>query len=102
MEKQTLTEEKKELVFHIKKLENQEFISQIKNLVVEHLNQRPTQKQLKKLRELSTTIKEKTDLDEIIREQNWKPSTQEEIDEIIKGFDWEISDEEFIELLKDI
>ena len=101
MATQTLSDKKIELIVEISKLENEQSVEQVKDFV-ERLRKNPTKKQLKKLAELSTTIKEKTDLDEIIREQNWKPTSKAEIDQILKDFDWQISDEDFIELLKNI
>ncbi len=98
---QTLSDQKIDLMVEISKLDKEESVQQVKHFV-SYLKKRPTKKQLEMLKELSTTIGEKTDIEEIIREQNWKPASREEIDEILKDFDWQISDEDFIELLKNI
>ncbi len=68
---------------------------------VELVENRPTEKQLEMLKKLAKPMRKKIDLEELKREQNWKPSSSEEIHEIIKGFDWQISDEEFLQILED-
>jgi hypothetical protein len=98
---QTLSDQKIEIIVEISKLKKRESVQQVREFV-KHLEKSPTKKQLEMIKKLAKPIKKKLDLQEIIREQNWKPSTKEEIDEIVKGFDWDISDEEFIEELKNI
>lgn len=98
---QTLSDQKIDLMVEISKLKKKESVQRVSELV-RHLEKSPTKKQLEMIEKLAKPIKKKLDLEEIIREQNWKPSTKEEIDEIVKGFDWDISDEEFIEELKNI
>ncbi len=98
---QTLSDQKIELMVEISKLQREESLQQVRHLV-EYLEKSPTKKQSEMIKKLSKPIKKKLDLEEIKREQNWKPSTKEEIDEIIKGFDWDISDEDFIKELKNI
>ncbi len=89
------------MIVRISKLDKEEAVREIEN-VVGLAEKRITEKQFELLKKLAGPIKEKVDLEELKREQNWKPSTKEEIDEIVKGFDWQISDEEFIKLLKEI
>ena len=89
------------LIVRITKLDKEEAVNQIEK-AVESVEPRPTEKQLKMLKKLAKPMRKKLDLEELIREQNWKPSTQEEIDEIVKNFDWQISLEELKKEIADI
>jgi arsenate reductase-like glutaredoxin family protein len=86
MATQTLSDQKIELMVEISTLDKEELVQQVKNFV-NYLKKRPTKKQLKMLEELSTTIGEKTDIEEIIREQNWKPIDRKEFDRLVKELD---------------
>jgi glucose-6-phosphate-specific signal transduction histidine kinase len=101
MNTRNLSDRKENLIFQIKHLEDEESVRQVEN-VLEHLHEGITEKQRELLKKLAKPMREKLDINELIREQNWKPSTAEEISEIIKDFDWEISDEDFIKELKSI
>ena len=101
MNTETLSERKMNLIVRITKLDKEEAVNQIEK-AVESVEPRPTEKQLKMLKKLAKPMRKKLDLEELIREQNWKPSTQEEIDEIVKNFDWQISLEELKKEIADI
>ena len=90
-----------DLIVHITKLNDEDSARQIKDFV-EDLEKRPTEKQLEMLKKMAKPMREKLDIEELIQEQNWKPSSNEEIEEIIKDFNWEISLEDFIKELKAI
>lgn len=97
----TLEKRKANLIVRISKLDKEESVRQVEAVV--KLVERPTtDKQLELLKKLAKPIREKLDINELKREQNWKPSSKAEIDKIVKDFDWQISDEDFIKLLKDI
>ena len=101
MNTEVLEAKKQNLLVRISKLDREEAVLQVER-VVDLVEKYPTEKQLETLKKLSKPMRKKTDINELIKEQNWKPSTSEEISEIIKDFDWQISDEEFMRLLKDI
>lgn len=101
MATETLERRKTQLISRIKKLDDETALREIEN-TFEIIESRPTEKQLVMLKKLVKPIREKTDIEEIIKEQNWKPTSAGEIEEIVKDFDWKISDEEFIEVLKSI
>lgn len=101
MKTETLSDEKLDLIVRISKLDDEESLRQIKN-AVDVVEKRPTQEQLEMLKKIAKPMREKLDVEQLKREQNWKPSSKEEINQIIKNFNWQISDEDFIQLLKDI
>ena len=100
MNTQTLDSLKVDLIVRITKLGDEKSLREVEN-TVDVVEKHPTKKQLEMLKKLAKPVKKKIDLEELKREQNWKPSSSEEIQEIIKGFDWQISDEEFLQILKD-
>ena len=101
MTAQSLEVLKQNLNFRITKIDKEESLRQIEKVIdlVEHS---PNKKQSELLKKLAKPMRKKLDLEELKREQNWKPSTKEEVDANLKDFDWQISDEEFIRLLKEI
>lgn len=101
MNTETLSERKINLIVRISNLDKEESVRKVEEIVevVEHL---PTQQQLEVLRKLAKPMRKKLDLEELKREQNWKPINRAEFDRLVKELDWQISDEEFIELIKDI
>ncbi len=101
MNTQTLESIKNDLIVRIKKMGDEKSLREISN-TVDLVEKRPTKKQLEALKRLAKPMRKKTDIEDLIKEQGWKPSTNEEIEEIVKGFNWEISDEDFIKELKSI
>ena len=101
MATQTLDSLKVNLIVKITHLDDEKSLRKIET-AIDEVKKRPTREQLEMLEKLAKPMREKLDIDELIKEQNWKPSTPEEIEEIIKDFDWQISDEDFIKLLQDI
>ena len=101
MSEQTLDAMKVNLIVRITKMDKEEDLRQIKRTVdlIEH---HPNEKQLKLLKKLAKPIKEKLDLEELKREQNWKPSSIEEIDELIREIDFQIPLDQLIKELQDI
>lgn len=101
MTTKTLDSRKINLIVRISKLDKEEVVRQVES-AVDLIENRPTEKQLEMLKKLARPMREKLDIDELINEQNWKPSSREEIDKIIEDFDWQISGEDFVQLLKEI
>lgn len=102
MNKETLTGRKQNLILQIQGLKDEESVRQIEN-ALDDLNKKGiTEKQRELLEKLAKPIRKKLDIDELIKEQNWKPTSSKEIEEIIKDFNWEISDEDFIRELQSI
>ncbi len=101
MSVKTLDGRKINLIVQISKLDEEESVRQVEDFI-NHLEKRPTKKQLELLKKLTKPIREKIDLEQLKREQNWKPSSQEEIDELIKKFDFQTSQEELIKEINDI
>ena len=101
MNTKVLEAKKQNLIVRISKLDREEAVLEVER-VVDLVEKHPTKKQLEILKKLAKPMRKKLDINELIKEQSWKPSTPEEINEIIKDFDWQISDEEFMRLLKDI
>jgi hypothetical protein len=98
MTTQTLEILKQNLNFRITKIDKEESLRQIEKVIdlVEHS---PNKKQMEMLKELSKPIKEKTDIEEMIREQNWKPIDRKEFDRLVKELDIQ---EPLEQLLSDI
>ena len=101
MKAETLSDEKLDLIVRISKLDDEESVRQVKN-AFDVVEKRQTQEQLELLKKIAKPIREKLDVEQLKKEQNWKPPNKEKINRIIENFDWQISDEDFIELLKDI
>jgi uncharacterized protein YjgD (DUF1641 family) len=102
MNAQTLTDRKLNLIVQITKLGDEESLRHIEDAFSDLNKKEITERQRELLEKLARPIREKLDIEELIKQQNWKPSNNEEIEEIIKDFDWEISDEDFIRELKSI
>lgn len=101
MNTQTLDSLKMDLIVRITKSDDEKFLHHIKEEFDEQKKKGLTEKQREILKKIAKPIKKKINLEELKREQNWKPSSSAEIREIIKGFDWQISDEEFMQILID-
>ena len=101
MKTETLSDEKLDLIVRISKLDDKESVRKVKD-AVDVVEKRPTKEQLEMLEKLAKPMKKTIDIEELKREQNWKPTTQEEIDALIEDFDWQIPEDEFLELLKNI
>ncbi len=86
MTAQSLEILKQNLNFRITKIDKEESLRQIEKVIdlVEHS---PSKRQIKMLKELSKPIDEKTDIEEMIREQNWKPIDRKEFDRLVKELD---------------
>ena len=103
MNTETLSDRKINLAVQIFQLDDERSVRDVENFIKSlRLKGHLSEKQFEILKEISKPIKEKLDINEVIAEQNWKPSTKEEIDEIIKNINFDESEEEFIEMLKDI
>lgn len=98
---QALDNRKMNLIVQITHLDNEESVRQVEDFV-SYLKKRPTEKQLEMLKRLAKPMRKKLDIDELIKEQNWKPSTQEEIEKLIKKIDFQIPLEELIREINDI
>ena len=100
MNTKTLDSLKINLIVEITHLDDEAALRQIKDTISD-LKKRPGEKQSELLKELAKPMRKKLDLEELKREQNWKPTNGAEVKEILKDFDWQISDEEFLKILKD-
>ena len=101
MATQTLDNRKLNLIVRISKLDKEESVQKVEE-IVSLVEKHPTERQLELLKKLAKPMREKIDIEELKREQNWKPSTQEEIDELIEKFDFQVSKEELIREINDI
>lgn len=102
MNTETLIDRKQNLILQIQDLQDEESVRHIED-ALDDLNKKGiTEKQRELLEKSAKPIRKRLDIDELIKEQNWKPTSSEEIEEIIKDFDWEISDEDFLKELKSI
>lgn len=86
MNTETLNDRKINLIVEITHLDNEESVRQIEE-VVGKIKQRPTEKQLEMLKKLAKPIRKKIDLEELKREQNWKPIDREEFDRLVREID---------------
>ncbi|CAN5246824.1 hypothetical protein BH20ACI1_BH20ACI1_15020 [soil metagenome] len=86
MNTETLSDEKLDLIVRISKLDDKDSVRQVKN-TVDFVEKRPTEKQLEMLKKLVKPIKKKIDLEELKREQNWKPIDREEFDRLVREID---------------
>lgn len=98
MNTETLDKRKINLIVHISKLNDEEAVRQLENEAAKH----PTEKQLEMLKKVAKPMRKTLDIDELIKEQNWKPSTPEEIRELIKKIDFQATPEELIKEINDI
>ena len=86
MSSQTLDSLKVNLIVEITHLDDEKSLRKIKTAIDEVKN-RPTREQLELLEKLAKPMREKTDIDELIKEQNWKPVNREEFDKLVKELD---------------
>ena len=86
MNTENLDSIKIDLIVHITKLNDEDSARQIKDFVVD-LETRPTKKQLEMLRKMAKPMRKKLDIEELKREQNWKPIDRDEFDRLIKEID---------------
>ncbi len=83
----TLDGRKINLIVRISKLDREEAVRKIEETVnfVEH---QPTAKQSEMLKKLAARpMREKTDVNELIREQNWQPIDRKKFDNLIREID---------------
>jgi hypothetical protein len=83
---ETLSERKMNLIVRISKLDKEESVRQVEN-VVDIVEQHPTEKQLEMLEKLAKPMRKKLNLEELKREQNWKPINRAEFDRLVKELD---------------
>ncbi len=86
MNTQTLSERKINLIVHITKLDKEDAVRKIEE-TVESLEPHPTAKQLKMLEKLAKPMRKKLDIEELKREQNWKPIDRKKFDKLVKEID---------------
>ncbi len=101
MSNQVIDSLKVNLIVEITHFDDEQSLRKIEDAVIK-VKKRPSAKQLEMLEKLSKPVREKLDIDELIKEQNWKPSTPEEIRELIKEIDFQATLEELIEEINDI
>lgn len=97
----TLEKRKANLIVRISRLDREESVEKVEE-AVGLVETHTTGRQLETLKKIVKPAIKKLDIDQMIREQNWKPSSPAEIDALIEDFDWQISDDDFSELLKDL
>lgn len=83
---QTISDQKLDLIVQITKLIKEESVHQVKEFV-EYLEKDPTDEQMEMLRKIAKPMRKKMDLEELKREQNWKPVNREEFDRLIREID---------------
>jgi negative regulator of sigma E activity len=86
MNTEILEAKKQNLLVRISKLDREEAVLQVEK-VVDLVEKYPTEKQLETLKKLAKPMRKKTDINELIKEQNWKPINREEFDKMIKEID---------------
>ncbi len=86
MNTETLNDRKINLIVEITHLDNEESVRQIEDAVGK-IKKRPTENQLEMLKKLAKPIRKKIDLEELKREQNWKPIDREEFDRLVREID---------------
>lgn len=86
MNTETLNERKINLIVRITKLDEEDAVRKIEE-TVELIEKQPTEKQLEMLGKLAKPIREKLDIEELIKEQNWKPIDREEFDRLVREID---------------
>lgn len=101
MGNQVLDSLKVNLIVEITHFDDEKSLREIEDAVVQ-VKKRLSSKQLEMIEKLSKPMREKLDIDELIKEQNWKPSMPEEIRELIKEIDFQATVEELIEEINDI
>ena len=74
------------LIIQISTLDNDESLRRMEN-VADSLKNPATDGQLELVKKLAKPMRKKTDIDELIKEQNWKPVNPEEFDRLIKEID---------------
>jgi hypothetical protein len=77
---------KQNLNFRISRIDKEESLREIEKTVeiVEHY---PTKKQSEMLKKLAKPMRKKMTIDELIKEQNWKPIDRAEFDRLVKELD---------------
>ncbi len=86
MATETLESRKINLIVKITKLDDETALRELEN-TVEIVESRQTEKKLEILRKLARPIREKTDIEQIKKEQNWNGVDREEFDRLIKEMD---------------
>ena len=89
----TLEAKKLDLITHITQLDTDELLSQLQALFYQWINK----EQL--LKSLSIPIRQKTDLDEIMREQNYQGFNRQVFDELIREINIQEPVEELIQMI---
>jgi CRISPR/Cas system-associated endonuclease Cas1 len=82
----TLDTRKINLIVQISKLDKEESVRQVEEFI-SLVEKRPTEKQLEMLKKLAKPVREKVDIEELKRQQNWKPVNREEFERLVKEMD---------------
>lgn len=88
MNAQALDSLKEKLIFQIKEMKDEESVRQIKEFV-NQIQSGVSRNQSEKLKKLAKPMRKKTTVDNLIREQNWKPVDRSEFDRLVKELDIE-------------
>ena len=83
---QTLSDEKLELIVQISKLDDEDSVYKVKSFI-EHLNKKTFKNKSDLLQKLAKPMRKKLDLEELKREQNWKPIDRKKFDRLVKEID---------------
>ena len=86
MATQTLELIKQNLNFRISKIVREESLREIEK-TIDLFEHSPGKKQSDLLKKLTKPMRKKLDLDELKREQNWKPINRKEFDRLVKELD---------------
>ncbi len=86
MNTEVLEAKKQNLIVRILKLDKEETVQKVAEFV-ELVENSPTEKQLEMLKTLAKPMRKKLDLEELKREQNWKPIDRKEFDRLVSEID---------------
>ena len=82
----TLEKRKANLIVRISKLDKEESVEQVE-AVVNSIDDHLTLKQREMLKKVAKPIREKLNIAELKKEQNWKPIDRKEFDRLVKEID---------------
>jgi hypothetical protein len=86
MNTETLDSLKINLIVEITHLDDEASLRQIRENINE-IKKQPTEKQLEMLEKLAKPIRKKTDINELIKEQNWKGVNRKKFDRLVREMD---------------
>ena len=86
MATQTLDTLKVNLIVKITHLDDEKSLRKIET-AIDEVKSQPTKKQLEMLNKMAKPMREKLDIEELIKEQNWKPIDRHKFDQLVAELD---------------